>query len=75
MKSSKQVARQAPSFDLSQQLLVSPGQAAVALCVGRSVVYKLINEGSIRSVKHGKSRRIIVASLHDFVNRLEDAGE
>lgn len=67
--------KELPRFDLSQQLLVSPEQAAVALSVGRSVVYKLINDGAIRSVKHGKSRRIIVASLHDFVNRLEDAGE
>jgi len=67
--------KQIPKFDLSHQLLVSPEQAAVALCVSRSVVYKLINDGSIRSVKHGRSRRIIVASLHDFVNGLEDAGE
>lgn len=51
------------------QLLVTVPQAAQALKVGRSVVYELLLTGDIASIKIGRSRRVVLASLLDFIAR------
>ena len=50
-------------------LLLTPDEAATELSLSRSVVYDLIGSGSIRSIKIGRSRRVLRASLEAFVNR------
>jgi len=56
------------------RLLLSPEEAADALKIGRTRVYALIASGDLRSVLIGRSRRIPVTAVVEFVKRLEDAG-
>ena len=55
-------------------LLLTVEQAAETLAVGRAKIYDLIRDDDLRSIQIGKSRRIPVSALHDFVGRqlLED---
>jgi excisionase family DNA binding protein len=47
--------------------LLTVEEATDRLSLGRTPVFALISAGEIRSVKIGKVRRIIAASLHDYV--------
>jgi excisionase family DNA binding protein len=56
------------------KVLVSVDEAAELLSVGRTVVYRLVARNEVRSIKVGRTRRIVVASLHEYVGRqLEQA--
>ncbi len=55
---------------LGAKVLVSVEEAAELLSVGRTVVYRLVSRNEVRSVKVGRTRRIVVASLHEYVGRL-----
>lgn len=59
-----------PADDDAPRLLLSPDEAARALSVSRSQLYRLIREGRLRSVMLGGSRRIPVASLERLVEGL-----
>ena len=52
------------------KLLVTPGEAADALGVGRSTIYDLMPLKILPSVKLGRARRIPVAALREWVNKL-----
>ena len=52
-------------------LLLKPEEAAEALGIARTRVYQLMRAGEIRSVKIGKVRRIPVAALQAYVERLQ----
>ena len=52
------------------KVLVSVEEAAHLLSVGRTMVYHLVTCGEIRSVKIGRMRRVVAASLHEYVQRL-----
>lgn len=55
------------------RILLTIPEAAEALGVGRSVVYELLLEGGLPSVKIGRSRRVPVAALQEFVaSRLDE---
>ena len=57
-----------------ERLLLSPEEAAEVLGVGRSRVYDLMRKKELPSVRLGKSRRVPVAALRVYVERLtEDA--
>jgi excisionase family DNA binding protein len=56
------------------RVLVSVEDAAAILSLGRTVVYQLVRRNEIRSVKVGRSRRIVASSLHDYVSRLVTPG-
>lgn len=56
-----------------EPLLVTIDDAARSTHLSRVTVYKLIAAGELEAVKIGKSRRITVASLEAFVDRLRDA--
>lgn len=60
---------------LQRQGLLKPEDAATYLGIGRSKVFELLADGRLASVRIGRSRRISVAALEDFVTRLEEAGE
>ena len=51
----------------NSKLLVTVGEAAELLSLGRSLTYQLIMAGQIRSILIGRSRRVPVASLADCV--------
>jgi len=54
------------------KLLLTPEEAAEVLSLGRTKVYELIGEGTLRSVRIGKCRRVPVSALADFVASLEN---
>jgi excisionase family DNA binding protein len=49
------------------QFLLTPDQAADALAVNRSTLYKLLGRGEIKSIKLGRARRIPVKALEAFI--------
>jgi excisionase family DNA binding protein len=57
---------------LDLRVLVTVDEAASLLSIGRCTVHDLVTHGSIRSVKVGRNRRIVVQSLHDYVDVLQD---
>ena len=50
-------------------LVASPKQAMRAIQVSRKKLYELINTGELQSYTEGKSRRIIVKSINDYIER------
>jgi excisionase family DNA binding protein len=57
------------------KLLLTIGEAAARLSVGRSFLYGLVMRGEIASVKLGRSRRIPVVALERFVHERLREGE
>lgn len=55
-----------------EKLLLSPEEAAEALGVGRSRVYDLMRTRQLSSVRIGRSRRVPVAAVHAYVERLAE---
>lgn len=58
------------SWRSTLELLVSPVEAARRLGIGRTRMFALIGSGEIKSVKVGRLRRVPVAALDDYVQRL-----
>jgi excisionase family DNA binding protein len=56
--------------DTPYKLLVTPEEAAAILSVGRTTVYELMATGELESVHVKSCRRIPVAALERFVQRL-----
>lgn len=52
------------------RLLLTPLQAGAALGISRTRVFALLASGELESVQLGRSRRIPVAALEEFVGRL-----
>lgn len=52
------------------KVLVSVEEAATLLSLGRTVVYRLVTRNELRSVKVGRTRRVVVSSLQEYVDRL-----
>ena len=59
-----------PHGGAGRRLLVSPGEAASMLSVARSTVYVLMASGELPSVKIGTARRLRVADIEAYVERL-----
>jgi len=57
---------------MSQCLLLDLEEAAQQLTVSRRTVERLVNEGSLRSVRVPHSRRIARSDLEAFVERLRN---
>jgi excisionase family DNA binding protein len=55
---------------LMDKLLLTPGEAAAALGIGRSKVYELIQSGQLRSVLIGSCRRIPLEAVHRLIAEL-----
>ena len=53
------------------ELLLTIEEAAKALRIGRTHMFKLLGNGEIRSVYIGRSRRISIDALKDYVKNLE----
>ncbi len=52
---------------MDERILLRPEEAAQRLGVSRSVVYELMADGRLDSIRIGKSRRIPVRALEHFV--------
>jgi len=53
--------------------LMTVGEVAERLRIGRTRVHAFIGDGSLRSLKIGSSRRVSVEALEEFVRQLEAA--
>ncbi len=56
---------------VGERLLLSPVETAELLGIGRSKVFALLATGELRSIRLGRSRRILRISLDELVTRLE----
>ena len=56
----------------SPQLLLKVEEAAKRLGIGRSLMYQLVLDGSIESVRLGRLRRIPEECLREHVDRLRE---
>jgi excisionase family DNA binding protein len=63
------VLEKTPS-DPGLSLLLTVEEAAEMLRIGRTRTYELVMSGRITSVKIGRSRLVVRASLQEFVERL-----
>jgi excisionase family DNA binding protein len=59
----------AMSIALAVPLVASPNQAMRSIQVSRKKLYELINTGELESYTEGKSRRITVKSINDYIER------
>lgn len=58
----------APRPDVpAQKLLLTLPEAGLALAISRSKMYDLLNSGDLPSVHIGRSRRVRVIDIEDFV--------
>lgn len=61
---------------MADEILLGVSEAARRLGIGRSLLYRLILEGHVQSVKIGRSRRVPVWALEEFVKtKLNDTKE
>lgn len=59
-----------PQAAVSPPLLLTVGQAAEMLAIGRSAVYTLLTNHTLASVRIGRSRRIPATAIADYVTGL-----
>ena len=64
------ISASAVSVQPTDRMLVSIPQAASALGLGRTRLYELLDAGEIETVKIGKRRLIVWASLVGYVENL-----
>ncbi len=53
-----------------EKMLLTPEEVAEVLGIGRSTVYNLISEHLLRSFKIGRSRRVLVSDVQEYVDGL-----
>jgi excisionase family DNA binding protein len=53
----------------SEPLVVKPKEARRLLSCGNTHLYELLSTGEIASFRDGRSRKIVVASLKNFIER------
>jgi excisionase family DNA binding protein len=61
----------APPRRTAPTVMLTPEEAAEALRVSRTVVFTLIRDGALHSVKIGASRRIPAVALAEYADRLD----
>jgi hypothetical protein len=66
---SAKVSIQSTGLGDDERLVVSPRRAAVMLDCGVTRLYELIANREIESYKDGAARKVIVASIRDYVAR------
>jgi excisionase family DNA binding protein len=54
---------------LDAPLVASPNQTMRAIQVSRKKLYELINAGELESYTEGKSRRITIKSINEYIER------
>jgi excisionase family DNA binding protein len=64
----------APVTPPPPKLLVSLDDAAERLSIGRTMLYQLVRERQIKTVRIGRLYRVRVTELERYVDRLHDDG-
>jgi hypothetical protein len=66
--------RAAPAvrFDETEPLIVRPKTAMRMLACGETRFYELVASGEIESFKDGGSRKVLVRSIHAYIERLRN---
>jgi excisionase family DNA binding protein len=59
-----------PSNDQPERLLLTVGEAAERLRLGRTLVYRLISSGELESVTVGRLRRVPAECLAEYIASL-----
>ncbi len=59
-------------MQVQEKLLYRPEEVAERLSISRWAVYRAIGDGSLESVKIGKSRRIEAAAVAAYIERLRE---
>jgi len=59
---------------LNARITVSVDEAMSALGIGKTLIYELLSNGSLRSIKVGKKRLVVVASIHEWIADMESYG-
>jgi len=54
---------------MADEILLNVSEAARRLGIGRSLLYRLMLEGQVLSVKIGRSRRVPVWALEEFAKK------
>jgi excisionase family DNA binding protein len=57
---------------MCEKLLLTVPEAAHMLAIKRSLTYRLIQTGELRSVKVAGARRLLATDVQDFVQRLKE---
>jgi excisionase family DNA binding protein len=57
------------SIPLEAPLVASPNQTMRAIQVSRKKLYELINSGELDSYTEGRSRRITIKSINEYIER------
>ncbi len=55
--------------------LLTVGEAAQAMGIGRSMLYQLVMRGDIPSIKIGRARRISVTALDEWIRHQQAEAE
>ena len=58
---------------VDERLLLTVDEAAQRLGIGRSHAYLYVLRGELESVKLGRSRRVPLQAISDFIERLRSA--
>jgi len=56
----------------SKPILVSVAEAAEMLSIGRTAAWELVRKRKIKSVKIGRTRRLPIAAIEEYVQQLMD---
>jgi excisionase family DNA binding protein len=59
------------TLHIGPPVTISVEEAAMLLGIGRTVTYRLVLGGELRSVKIGRRRLVVRASVEEYVARLE----
>jgi excisionase family DNA binding protein len=75
LKSPSAESPSAPAFSTGSRetdlpLVVTINEATRLLSIGRTTLYKLMNERNVTTVKIGGASRILRSSLDDYVKRI-----
>ena len=56
----------------SKPILVSVVEAARLLSIGRTAAWELVRKNELKSVKIGRTRRVPIVAIQEYVQRLMD---
>jgi excisionase family DNA binding protein len=56
----------------SKPILVSVADAAQMLSIGRTAAWELVRKQKVKSVKIGRTRRVPIAAIQEYIQRLLD---
>jgi excisionase family DNA binding protein len=53
-----------------RKLLYTVGDVAAMLSIGRTAAWELVRRGTIRSVRIGRTRRVPMSAIYEYVEQL-----